>query len=1174
VFDGQVHEQDEQGSAQRMSIEELEAGYDAPEAAPGGGFDRTPPQDVAAEQSVIGSMLLSKDAIADVVEQVRGADFYRPAHETIYDAVLDLYGRGEPADAITVVAELTKRGELQRIGGAPYLHDLIARVPTAANAGYYARIVRERAVLRRLVQAGTRIVQLGYATDGGDVDDIVNNAQAEVYAVTERRASEDYLPLADIIGPTVDEIEAAGHRGEGMIGVPTGFADLDRLTNGLHPGQMIVLAARPAIGKALALDTLLPTPTGWTTMGEVRVGDRLLAADGAPTTVLRATDVLEGRPCYRVTFDDGTTVVADALHEWSTSTRESRREGGVEGTVRTTQELAATVHSDTPDRRPNHAVRTTRALKLPEVALPELPADVGARAARGELAHVPVAYLRASRFQRRELLTALADGAGHVLRSGLVSLDLATAELADDARELVVGLGYRVERPGASGTCTVAFEADDDVFSRDEARLLHKELRPARRFAARFVVSVEPVPSEPVRCVEIDHPDHLYLASRSMIPTHNSTLGIDIVRSASIKHNMASVVFSLEMSRNEITMRLLAAEARIHLQKLRNGQLGDDDWQKLAATMGKISEAPLFIDDSPNMSLMEIRAKCRRLKQRHNLKLVVIDYLQLMTSGKRVESRQQEVSEFSRALKLLAKELEVPVIAISQLNRGAEQRQDKKPAMSDLRESGCLTESTRILRADTGAETTMGELFALGAKDVPVWALNERLQYVRRHLTHVFPTGVKPVFRVRLASGKEVEATANHPFLTYRGWTPLGELEVGSRVGVPRHVPGPEQSAEWDDRKVIMLAHLLGDGSFVKRQPLRYASIDEKNLAIVSEASGAFGITPIRDDYAAARVTTLRLPAPYRSARGRRNPIAAWLDDLGLFGLRSHEKFVPEGVFHLPKKQIALFLRHIWATDGSVTVNANGQSGRIYYAATSRQLVDGLSRLLLRFGISTRLRVATPKATYRPGYTLDVSGVDDQRRFLQEIGVHGDRGESAERLLAIIRDKQANTNVDTVPRQVWEDVKELLVERGMTHRELAAAMGTQVCGSTLGKHAPSRQRLGRIAAVLESEELEIMAVNDLLWDEVVSVEAIGEQQVFDATVIGTHNFIANGIAVHNSIEQDADMVILLHREDAYERESPRAGEADLIVAKHRNGPTDVITVAFQGHYSRFVDMQA
>ena len=407
-----------------MTLTELGSTYSGP-SGPGESFDRTPPQDVAAEQSVLGGMMLSKDAIADVIEVLRSTDFYRPAHEIVFDAVLELYGRGEPADAVTVSDELTKKGSLTRVGGAPYLHTLISSVPTAANAGYYARIVRERAILRRLVEAGTKIVQLGYATTGGDVDDLVNAAQSEVYAVTERRTSEDYLPIGQLIEPTVDEIEAAGHRGEGMIGVPTGFADLDRLTNGLHPGQMIVLAARPAIGK--------------------------------------------------------------------------------------------------------------------------------------------------------------------------------------------------------------------------------------------------------------------------------STLGLDIARSASIKHGLTSVIFSLEMSRTEITMRMLSAEAKIPLQKLRQGKLADSDWTKMARTMGELSDAPLFIDDSPNMSLMEIRAKCRRLKQRHDLKIVIIDYLQLMSSGKRVESRQQEVSEFSRALKLLAKELEVPVIAISQLNRGPEQRTDKKPQMSDLRESGSIEQDADMV---------------------------------------------------------------------------------------------------------------------------------------------------------------------------------------------------------------------------------------------------------------------------------------------------------------------------------------------------------------------------------------------------------------------------------------------------------------------------------------------
>ncbi|HEY6740787.1 MAG TPA: replicative DNA helicase [Lapillicoccus sp.] len=534
--------------------------------------DRLPPQDLHAEQSVLGGMLLSKDAIADCVEVLRPADFYRPQHEAIFDAVLSLYGRGEPADAITVADELGKRGDIGRVGGQAYLHQLISSVPTAANAGYYAQIVAERAVLRRLVEAGTKIVQLGYAQGGGDVEDIVNAAQAEVYAVVDKRGAEDYHRLGDILEMTVDEIEVASGKSGEMTGVPTGFTDLDSLTNGLHPGQMIVVAARPAIGKALALGTPLPTPTGWTTMGGVAVGDEVLGADGRPTRVVAATEVMKGRPCCEVEFSDGSVVVADAQHQWSVS------RDGSPSMVRTTTQL-------------------------------------------------------------REAL--------------------------------LVGATVTVQRASITG-----------------------EPPPAVTWK---ITAVSPVSPVPVRCIEIDADDHLYLAGRSMIPTHNSTLGLDIVRSASIKHNLASVIFSLEMSKTEITMRLLSAEAGIQLQHMRKGTMREEDWTRLASTMGRVSDAPLFIDDSPNMSLMEIRAKCRRLKQRDNLKLVVIDYLQLMSSGKKVESRQQEVSEFSRALKLLAKELEVPVVAISQLNRGPEQRTDKRPQMSDLRESGSIEQDSDVV---------------------------------------------------------------------------------------------------------------------------------------------------------------------------------------------------------------------------------------------------------------------------------------------------------------------------------------------------------------------------------------------------------------------------------------------------------------------------------------------
>ena len=818
-----------------MSVSDLEeqyAGYSASEPN-----DRMPPQDVHAEQSVLGGMLLSKDAIADCVETLRSTDFYRPAHEAIYDAVLDLYGRGEPADAITVADELTKRGDLARIGGQAYLHQLIQAVPTAANAGYYAQIVAERATLRRLVDAGTRIVQMGYGQGGGDVEDIVNAAQAEVYAVADKRGGEDYHLLRDLLEPTYDEIEAAGGASGEMIGVPTGFAELDELTNGLHPGQMIVIAARPAVGK--------------------------------------------------------------------------------------------------------------------------------------------------------------------------------------------------------------------------------------------------------------------------------STLALDFARAAAIKYQQATVVFSLEMSRSEITMRLISAEAGINLQKIRRGKLEDRDWEKLARLATEFHEAPLFIDDSPNMSLMEIRAKCRRLKQRNNLRLVIIDYLQLMSSGKKVESRQQEVSEFSRALKLLAKELEVPVVALSQLNRGPEQRTDKKPQVSDLRESGCLTGETRLLRADTGAEVSIAELVATGARDVPVWALDSSLRYVPRVLTHAFSTGVRTVFRLTTAGGRTVRATENHPVLTYDGWRPLGDLRAGERIAVPRHTSAPMQvDASWEDDDVEAAAH-----------------------------------------------------------------VCATMPDA----------VIPQAVFALPKPQIAVFLRGVFTAAGGVMLPGDEAGGQIFCFAANRGLLDRVALLLLRFGITGAI------VGDESGWMLDITDLDCQRRFLQEIGIRGPSEVDAVRMLSIVREATAVPSPAPAPVGVENGAGTSgavsLGAVGAAGTPAGAAIGAGGSGG-LGEEAAAWRQVaavlaaepaedGALAAVaghLDEGGLDLEAVNDVMWDVVAAVEIVGIEEVYDATVLGAHNFVANGIAVHNSIEQDADMVMLLHRESMYEQDSPREGEADIIVAKHRNGPTKTITVAFQGHYSRFTNM--
>ncbi len=392
----------------------------------GYGEFRRPPHDREAEQGVLGAMLLSPNTVSEIIGELSPEDFYHPGHQLIYQAMIDLWSNNKDIDPVIVAARLDRDNDLERVGGAPYLHTLISSVPTAANARYYAEIVAEKAVLRRLVEAGTRVVQLGYeGTEGAEVDAVVDLAQQAVFSVAQEKETEDYAVLADIIQPTMDELDQIATTGGLAQGVPTGFVDLDTLTNGLHGGQMIIVAARPGVGK--------------------------------------------------------------------------------------------------------------------------------------------------------------------------------------------------------------------------------------------------------------------------------STIALDFMRSASIRNNKASAIFSLEMSKSEIVMRLMSAETEIRLSDMRAGRMTDEQWAKLATRVGQISEAPLFIDDSPNLTMMEIRSKARRLKQKHDLQLIVLDYLQLMSSGKQVESRQQEVSEFSRQLKLLAKELDVPLVAISQLNRGPEARTDKRPQLSDLRESGSLEQDADMV---------------------------------------------------------------------------------------------------------------------------------------------------------------------------------------------------------------------------------------------------------------------------------------------------------------------------------------------------------------------------------------------------------------------------------------------------------------------------------------------
>jgi replicative DNA helicase len=642
------------------------------------GSDRVPPHHLDAETAVLGAALLSRAALAEVVEIVRPDDFYRAAHRTIFEAITALFGGGDVVDPITVVERLDRTGRLADVGGASAIHDLVAAVPTAANAVYHARIVAEKALLRRLIEAGTRVVQLGY--DAGEEPSLaIDRAEQLVYDVAQGRISSEYAPLKELLSEGFERIEQRFENRSEVTGLPTGFNDLDRLTAGLQPQNLIVVAARPAMGK--------------------------------------------------------------------------------------------------------------------------------------------------------------------------------------------------------------------------------------------------------------------------------SSLSLNVAQYVTVELQEPTVVFSLEMSKAEIVDRLLSSEARVDSFKIRNGRLDDADWASLSDAMGRLAEAPLFIDDTAAITLMEIRAKCRRLKQRHGLSLVIVDYLQLMQSTRRAENRVQEVSEISRGLKMIAKELDVPVMALSQLSRRPEERPDKRPQLSDLRDSGCLTGDTRILRADTGEAVEMRELYESGERQIPVWTLDDRYRLVRGTMTHVFSSGVKRTFELRLRSGRSVKASANHPFLTFDGWRALEDIAVGDRIAVPRHIG----------------------------EPTNVRTVDEDELVLA----------------------------------------------------------------------------------------------------------------------------ASP----------------------------------------------------------------------LTERGFHSALGTPYNGTALYKSNVSRARLARVAAVLDDRGLlDDLATSDVLWDEVAAIDPLGEEEVFDATVPGTHNFVADGIVAHNSIEQDSDIVGFIYRDEVYDPDSQDRGVAELIISKHRNGPTGVVKLAFLDHLTKFANL--
>jgi len=866
-------------------------------------FGKVQPQAIPLEEAVLGALMLDRDALPMVMDALRPESFYLEAHQHIYRAIIRLFERSNPVDLLTVTEELRKGGDLDKVGGPYYLVELSNRVASAANIEYHARIIAQKHIQRELINVSTKTIKNAYE-DTTDVFDLLDEAEKGLFAITQNNLSRSYESMGALSSKVLKLIEEVSKKEDGLTGVPTGFTELDRLTSGWQSSDLIIVAARPGMGKT--------------------------------------------------------------------------------------------------------------------------------------------------------------------------SFVLAVA------------------------------------------------LNAARDF------------------------------------------------------NKGVALFSLEMASTQLVQRLISMEAEISGSKMRNGKLEDYEWQQLQSTVEKLNSVPIYIDDTPAINIFELRAKCRRLKQQHDIQLVVIDYLQLMTGGgesTKNGNREQEISSISRALKSLAKELSVPVIALSQLSRAVETRGgSKRPQLSDLRE--CVTGDTLISLCD-GTRRPIAECVG---ESLDIWTFDTQTQKIVPHKTDlIWEVGQKEVYTMTLQSGRTLRASAEHRLLTLDGWKMIGTMESGQRIALPRKSLTPPRTYKHDENELILLGHLIGDGSYLSGQPLRYTTASEAHsMAVKTAAEDRFGVTVNRHE---GKGNWHQLVFSGNGNRWKPAGMNKWLRDLGIFNQRSHEKHIPSFIFTLPDTQIAFFLKHLWATDGTLFTPKSEQSRtstRIVFSTNSPTLANDVSHLLLRLDIFARIRIATQKAQYRTLYCVEVSGTDQQKKFLEVVGAFGAKAVQAEVMRPHLDSKQSNTNTDTIPIEIFDHIKSQMKNKGISHRQMAAKRGTAYGGQAHFAYSPSRSVLGGYAELLDDPYVAVLAESDTFWDTVKSIEYSGTEPVFDLSVPDYHAWIANDIFSHNSgaIEQDADIVSFIYRPEYYqiledENGQSLKGVAEYIIAKHRNGALDTVKLKFTDTFAKF-----
>lgn len=748
-----------------------------------------------------------------------------------------------------------------------------------------------------------------------------------------------------------------------------------------------------------------------------------------------------------------------------------------------------------------------------------------------------------------------------------------------EAANQIAKLAYQQDR----SIDTVMDDAEKSIFNISERRLT-RDLKPIQTVLSDYFDQIivraqrsEEIHGVPTGFIDLDKllnglnpSDLLIIAAR---PGQGKTgLMLSVAKNAAQLHKKNVAIFSLEMANEQLVQRIIAQETAIDSQRLRTGKLQDHEWGLLTQAIENLSKTNIFLDDTPGLTPLQLRTKCRRLHLEYGLDLIIIDYLQLMGGDTRNDNRVQEVSYISRSLKVLARELNVPILAAAQLSRAVEQRADKRPQLSDLRESGCLTGDTRIT-LETGQQVPIRELE--GKSGFNIWALNQTtLKLQATPVSRAFSTGIQPVFNLHTRLGKQIRATGNHLFLTIHGWKPLEALTIQDYIALPRIVPTHNHLKQtMSNAELALLGHLIGDGCTLPHHAIQYTT-NEKDLAeiVANLASEIFGqdiqprISPERQWY------QVYLSSTRQHTHNTHSAITEWLKQLNAFGLRAHEKRVPAQVFEQPTNAIAIFLRHLWTTDGSIQL-IQGKTTRpiAYYATSSPQLAHDVQSLLLRLGINASLRCTPQNGKGRDQYSVIITGKPNLEQFAQIVGTVGAyKTNKLAQVQSYLAEKTANTNRDIIPHPIWRMyVVPAMQQIGMTTRTMQQAIGAQYSGTGLYKQNVSRTRAARVANVVQSPQLTLLAHSDIYWDKITAITPAGEEQVYDLTIPEHHNFVANDIIVHNSLEQDADIVMFIYRPDQYEKDTTKQNVAEIIVAKHRNGPVGSVELIFRSNLAKF-----